>query len=311
MKKSFLLMFLVLMSLFLAVSSTNALIDSCVLNNPGQNRSVQYDNGLIRLNVTADWSQAGFNITNVTITIGSLNYTNSTVNGTGGQATSIGDFTFTVNSSQVNSDGAFSAYATCFNTTDAQQVSGFVSSSTITYTIDSTDPRIALERPQDRISLGASNGVITFEYTPTETNLGNCTLYLGGNRIKSSTSATTTPNISSGGLTKFTRNFPADNTSLTWNVECRDLAGRSANATARTISVLVSGFANVVDPSGGVTRGGKEYYVEKGKTLSVGSQGSQLHPKPTSTFLSQFGWVIALVVVAGFIYMIFKWKPKG
>lgn len=267
---------------------------------------------MFTLNATVSWT-APMNITNLTFVLVSgattTRFSNNTINGSRISPVS-GDFTINVSSSDI-AEGSYTVTIEVQNSTDGSNVGNQINSSSITFVIDRTLPSVTLERPQSGASQSPSNGVIPFDYTPTETNLGNCTFVpTSGDRV-SSTSGTTTPNVTTGIINTFRRGFTSDLT-FDWYVTCEDLAGNNVTSATRTINVLTTGFTNVVDASGKSSSGGKEYYVEGGKTLSVSSTPSKgLPPAPKSGFVQQYAWVVLLLIAVGVIYLIFKWNPKG
>ena len=321
MKKLIILPLIFILSLIsaLAILDANTIGVNITLNFPTNNSYNSSGNSVtnLRLNASVAWvgGANGMNVSNGTFVFASGTNVTNFYNGTASlngtlTTTSTGDFFFNISYGNL-SEGTYDVHFVIYNETTAPvSTTNQINSSKIRFTIDRTTPVIALERPQNAISLTPSNGFIIFEYTPTETNLGNCSLFLGNNRITASTSGTINSNVSTGQINKFSQSFKGDNASLSWNVECVDLAGLRANGTSRTVNVLSSGFSNIVGAGGGVTTSaGKEYLVEGGKTLAVGSQ-NQLPVVKKGTFLKQYGWLIALVAVVAILYMMFIWKPK-
>lgn len=307
----FLLMLLPVMAVLDADTDLVNITLNFPINNVYNSSGVDNDVYFI-LNATVNYAPP-MNLTNVSfiLFVGTnyTRYTNSTINGSRTVAGSLGDWIFNI-SAQNLSEGSYTVVAEAHNSTEWSNPQTAINSSSITFTIDRTAPVIALERPQNGISLTPQEGNIRFDYRPTEVNLGNCSLYLAGRRAQSSTSGTTSPNVSTGSTNSFTTRFGGNNQSLSWNVECVDLAGLRANATARTINVLAVGFSNIVSPGGAVSSsGGKEYLVVDGKTLAVGNT-NQMPAKKDSRFLQQYGGWIALLAVAGLIWLMWKWKPK-
>ena len=263
MKSKIITSLLSVLLILMFAMQTNAKIDSCTLNNPAAR---QYDNGQIKLNVTAIWSGngvAGFNVTNATITIGTTTYSNSTVNGSqtntsGSQSVGKGDFTFTVNASDVLSDGARTTYATCWNSTNAAATDNSLNSTSITYTVDTQSPIITIQQPAQGETVSAKGtGKVLIDYTPTDTNLGNSSYYINGVLQSSSISGTTSPNITSGSRKNtFTKFFGTNNNTITLIVEITDLAGRKTNSSTTTFNVFREGSAEpakvFVTPSGEV-----------------------------------------------------------
>lgn len=325
MKKSIFLLSILFLFLVIIIQDVYAILDAdtnltnITLNYPAINNTYNFSTGgvRLRLNITVAWTTP-MNITNVTWFLIRGTNTTTFINATNGStiingtrtSTTTGDFVINITFGDI-AEGNYNVIVEVRNDSDARSVETAINSSRVSFVIDRTPPVINLERPQDRISLSPTEGKIVWEYTPTETNLGNCTLFLGGNRQQSSTSGTIFPNVTTGVINKFGTRFSSDNTSLIWLVECTDLAGQRANSSSRTINVMTTGFTNVVDASGRATTGGKEYFVKEGKTLSVGSPTTKLPPKKESTFISTFGWLIALVLVAVVIYLSFIWKPKS
>lgn len=293
MKKIISLSILSLFLITLFSLSVNAL--TCTLNNPTDK---QYDNGVIMLNVSTVRS-TDENVTNVTWTIGTSVFVNDTINGTNSSSTT-GDFTYTLVASDL-ADGSFTAYASCYNSTlNADHHANVSTNSTsITYTVDTINPAISLNKPNKGQKVAIKGGGdIKFKYTPTETNLGNSTLYLDGKAVKSSTSVTTVPNITSGEVNEFSYFFKGNNNSVTFIIELTDLAGLKTNSSTYTFSVFTDGS------------------IPKEKIIDRGGQPLPSQPvtqKPfavgegVGSFVGRWWWAIAIVIaVAGFIY----WKEK-
>ena len=266
------------------------------------------------VNITVAFSSAsaGMNITNITyVFTQGTNVTlffNNTINGSR-TSTKAGDFTIQNLSFGNLSEGTYDFHVVVWNTSTSGYSNAFtINSSKITFVLDRTSPSIVLERPSSGQTLTPSNQFITFEYTPRDTNFGNCSIYAGGRKQTSSTSGTTNSNVSSGGLNKFSLKFTGDNASMPWLVECMDLAGNVANSSANTLNVLVSGSSNVVLPSGQVISGaGQEYIVDsQGRTIAVSN--SQTTPQGGGN--NAFAWIAGIAVVAVILYFVLIWKPK-
>ena len=240
----------------------NAIAINCTMNVPHANI---FDDGTLNItfNVTANWEGAAQNVTNVTWTVGGTSvFSNTTVNGTlpktdGGGTAGSGGFTFTINSSNLSS-GGLTAYATCYNSTSALDGSVSRNSSSITYNVDRTNPLVTVQAPRQGETIAAKGtGLATISYTPTDSNLGNSSLFINNFIVKSSTSATATSNLTSGSTqNSFTMVFASNNNSNTLKVEIKDLAGRKTNSSEITFSMFREGSAEpvtvFVTPSGEV-----------------------------------------------------------
>lgn len=306
---------ILMFALMLIPISVFAVISTVTLNQP-TNNVYNFSNSTadIVLNATIVWTDPT-NVSNVTFifTNGAtvFRFTNSTTNGSRTSVTT-GDFTFNISSSALT-EGVYTVVAEARNMTDTAITGNALNSSSVSFGIDRTYPIISLSRPQDRTSQSPNSGVIIFEYTPTELNLGNCTISVSaGGGGRSTTSGTTSPNITSGAVNTFKLPYASDVKDIIWAVSCRDLAGLVGNSSSRTLSVLSSGYSNIVGSGGDLTTSANaEYLVESGKTLSVGSSANTgMPPKKESTFLGQYGWIFLLVLAVFVLYLIFKWKPK-
>lgn len=233
--------------LLIVLPLADARINSCALNIPAAN---QFDNGLIKLNGTAIWD-SGNNLTNVTFTVGTSIFSNFTINGTSTNSTAgakalKGDFTFTISSSNVPTDGAYTTYATCYNETTASNGGTALNSSSLTYTIDTIKPGIMLNEPYGGSTVIPNNDVVTFKYTPASSNLGNCSLHINNVNVKSSTSGTTSSNVSQDNANTFLNAFTNDNNSVRAVVECVDLAGLVGDSNNITFNVLKGAISPAV-----------------------------------------------------------------
>lgn len=253
------LILLSLLFVFFLLPNMNAI--NCTMNVPDANI---FDIGTLNLtvNVTANWEGAAQNVTNATVTIGTVTFNNGTVNGTlpktdGGGTAGKGDFTFTINSSAL-STGSLTAYATCYNSTSALDGSTSRNSSSVTYTVDRTNPLVTIQNPAQGQTVSAKGtGRVQIDYTPTDTNLGNSSFFINNLIVSSSTSGSTSPNITSGSpKNSFSTVFGSNNNSITLKVLIRDLGGRETNSSEVTFSVFRAGAAEpvtvFVTPSGEV-----------------------------------------------------------
>ena len=163
----------------------------------------------MKFNATVRWNTGTLNITNVSFvfTSGSERFvfTNTTPNGTrnGGAAGLSGDFGYTIAASSLTANLQYTVRVEIRNTTNLGN-DGAVNSSFILYTMDSSAPVVQISSPLKGSTVIPSSDVVTFEYTPTDANFGNCSLSLNNNVAKASASDGVSPNISSGVLNRFT-----------------------------------------------------------------------------------------------------------
>ena len=278
-------------------------ITSCTLNDPAD--STYFDDGsrnlLVNVTAISDGGTNAGNITNVTITFGSVVFSNATANGTrtnvtAGATAIQADFTFTIASSSL-SEGALTVYATCYNLTDATLPANSRNSTSRTYTVDLKNPAVTLSKPNNRQTVSVKGGgLVVFEYTPSDTNLGNATHYLNGQRYQSSTSGTTTTNITSGAINRFRSRYSSNNLSSQWIIEITDLSGRKTNSSEFTFKVFAQGSPEAqtvfVTPSGEVI---KSPAKPKGKAITT-----PFFAGNTSGLLSNpFVWGTIIVAAVG------------
>ena len=215
---------------------------------------------LALLNATVKWNANTKNITNVSFIFISgtsrFVFTNTTLNGTGGAiaGSQNGSFTYAINVNNLTPNLVYTVRVEVRNSTELGN-DGAVNSSPVTFTLDSISPLITINLPNSGETVAAKGtGLVTFEYTPTEINLGNSTLYIDGQPVKSSLSSTTSPNVTTGARNRFTNMFSANNNSRTFIIELTDLAGQKINSSSRTFGVFVQGAADpvtvFVTPSG-------------------------------------------------------------
>mgnify|MGYP001611021593 FL=1 len=272
--------------------------------NHTYNRSLT-DAGYIIVNVSVGWS-APTNITNITLYVingeNISKFYNHTTNGS--RSTTLGgDFRINISLSE----GTYTLIAEAAN---VSEIDGsdykFLNSSPIIFTFDKTFPVASLERPHNKEGVTPSDGIITLEYTFTEANAGNSTLYVDGARIKSSTSGSINPNVSTGLTNKFTRRYAADDSSESWLIEITDLAGNKANSSASIYSVIYSGGeiqTRAFTPSG-------QPIPNQADVQKAQAQGRPLSVSPPKTtgsgfigFLMGWWWVILIFIVVGmYIY---------
>ncbi len=311
-----LLMLIVLSSL--AYSATNDMVAANItINFPTDlsYTSITGINTLPLLNATVRWNANTKNITNVSFifTNGATRFvfTNTTMNGTGGliEGNLRGDFLFNISANNLTPNLAYTVRVEIRNSTEIGN-DGAVNSSAITYTLDSISPTITINQPNSgEIVSAKGTGIVDFRYTPSDINLGNSTLYFDGQPAKSSTSATTSSNITSGTRNTFRHDYPVNNNSMAFIIEITDLAGNKVNSTSRTFSVFVQGAAEPVTvfvtpsgerisspakPKGKLTQTG----ISFGKIGNVGNAGNILS--------NPFVWGGVIIAAVG----LFIWKQN-
>ena len=306
MKKLILVLLIVIIAMFSLQSF--AVIDSCILNNPVQN---QYDNGQIRLNATAVWSKAGNNVTNVTFTFvtGSTTTTlaNGTVNGTrtnttgqvGAGTVGTGDFTYTLSANDITENAYTEVYATCYNKTVFAAVDSLVSTAVTNYAEDTTNPAVAISAPLSGSTVVPNNNIVTFEYTPADTNLANCTLSLNNQLISRTTSDVASSNATKSSINRFTQNFNADNSSVRAAIRCIDLAGLATAGNVQnnfTFNVLLGATSPAVkalqqQQSGG----GSDFIQSQGSGFSVANAAANLGL--SQNHFEKYGFIYAISIV--------------
>mgnify|MGYP001559378677 CR=1 FL=1 len=291
---------IMIFTIALAISST-ALISSVTINYPYTNQYNSSSTGSFVLNATAVWTDPT-NVTNMTFWFKTgdtyTKYINSTVNGSRTSVTT-GDFIVNISASAL-SEGAYTITAEARNSSDTITPSSSMNSSPITFTIDRTSPSVALNRPNDRSSITPANKVITFEYTPTDTNFGNCTLYISTVADSKATSDTTTPNVTNGAVNSFAKTYTADDSSESWYVSCKDLAGQTTNSATRTFNVIAFGGSPIEVTVGG----GVPTTIPQQKPLAI-AQVTKI-ASDTQNILKQWAMPLVIIIVALLIFAVFK-----
>jgi len=288
--------FAILMLTSIMLPSVLATIETCSINIPINNH---YQAGTLVLNASATWRSESAtidnNVTNVSFAVGSNTYWNASINGTatnttGNAGVAGGDFTFKIATSSL-SDGAYTVTATCYNDTAGGAVNSLDSSSR-TLNIDNTNPINRITFPTSGLSVGVTNDQISITHIPSETNLGNATLYLNGAVDQSDTSLT------SGIDNIFTKSYTADDSSEVAIVEITDLAGNKINSSSVTFSVIQSGGSVIVtSSSGGVSQGNTLIPTQSVGTSVMATQKVQ----KVKSFINQYQAVIGIVLIVGVI----------
>ena len=148
----------------------------------------------------------------------------------------------------------------------------------VTYTEDATPPSVTLNSPDDFYQTGA--GYVSFNYTPTDANLDNCTLYFGN-------STTFGPNITytspvSGSENNFSVYVQPG--LYLWNVMCSDVANNTAFAASNyTLNVTQP---DLVVESGSVVF--SDYKPKEGALVNVNATISNEGLTTAENFAVQF-----------------------
>ena len=321
MKNKFFLPIITLLTLFSL--SSFAMLDSetdyvnitIVLptNNSYNSSGASVTNFLLNATVQRQGGANGMNLSNGTFyfILGTniTKYINTTINGSQ-SSTAAGNSSFTFNISYGNlSEGTYTVYFVVRNETTAP-VSNIneINSSKIAFTIDRTNPLITLQRPITGSSVTPSANILTLEYTPIDTNFGNCSLFINGVRQTSSTSNTFTPNVSSGVINRFYTNYSSSDSSESWLIECRDLAGLVSNSTASTYNVAFGTASSyIVGGNGQPTPVPTQQGTPPSNIPNQITEGTQ---QVTNKLKQNAGFVVFIVLVAvgGLIYWINKQK---
>lgn len=300
----FILSAMLIMLLALASVSFAATADmqaaNITVNYPSSDTfNASINNDSIRLNATVRWSvEKATNITNVTwyFTAGSTTYSfnNATINGTAAPGTARGDFIFTVSPQNLTANTAFTVKVEIKNSTDVGN-DGAVNSSSFTFTLDSNNPGLTLNNPTNGETVIPSDGLLSFFYTPSDTNLANATLYVNGARDSRATSNGIGPNATNSAVNVLKSRYAASG-STTWRIELTDLAGNKFNSTARTLNVvLASEGGSPIVGSGSSASGG----------VFVGPKAFGLQNRPS--FLERN---LVWIILGGIAIFIYKGRRK-
>lgn len=317
MKKLMILIIAVFLFSIAGVYAAN--ITTCTLVNPSTN---QYDNGVIKLNATAIWNTASLNttdsVTNVTFIFygnGTTTvFSNSTANGTRTNATAgatalTAQYTFTLTNADLADNAAYSAVASCYDNTTDTSAKRALNSSVAAYTIDTLAPSVAITNPLSGSTVVPNNNIVTFEYTPTDANLANCSLSLNNALEQASTTGTTSPNVSSGSINRFKNQFGADNTSVRVAITCVDLAGLDAGSNNFTFNVLLGAVPLAVRQAQAAAAAGGSPLPIKNQPSTAGQRFSAaLSPSAGSSHFQQYGWMYVVgILLFGGLAIKLKW----
>ena len=221
----------------------------------------------------------------------SLSFTNSTRNGTAAAGGLAGDFTFRIQPDDLTANLAYQVKAEVRNSTELADVGASVNSSYADYTLDSSLPSTLISIPLSGSTVVPTANTVTFEYTPSDTNLGNCSLHINNVNVKGSTSPNLIPNVTVGIINRFTNRFGADNNSVRVAIPCIDLAGNSGTSQNFTFNVLLGGISPAIRQA---QSGGSGFL----QSQSQPSQGgfSITPPSVSSTHLEQYGWAYFIAI---------------
>ena len=311
MKKAILLM-LVMAIAIMAVSTVNAemLAGNITFRYPTNNMYNASSSVTVRLNASVNWTSPT-NLTNVSFIFSkngnSTYFINNTVNGSRTTAVK-GDFTVDISLGTL-AEGTYTVVAEIKNdSSTSTQPSNSVNSSSITFVIDRSNPSVSISSPYTGSTVLPSGGnIVTFDWTPSDTNFGNCSLHLNNQLVKSRTSGTTGANFSSGSLSRFDSQFSSDNSSVRVAINCIDLAGLmtgSNTANNFTFGVITSGFspaqrqAIAAAASGGGGGGSPQASQSGGFTAAVQNTTNTVK---TSFQKWAWAWIIGGVIVLGLL----------
>lgn len=301
------IMLLAMMSIVHAATDANVLAINITILTPPDSDSYYNKTSTIRLNASVAHI-IPMNITNLTfyLTTGSniTKVTNYTVNGTNTNPTT-GTFTFTLVTGHLY-DGSYTVIAEARNTSDIEADSFAVNSSSTSFIIDSVSAGIAVTNPLQGSTVVPNSNIVTFDYTPTEPNLGNCTLRLNSQNAKSSSSATTVPNVTTGVNQRFTQYFSADNSSVAAVVRCEDLAGNIGDSSSFTFNVLLGGISPAIRQQQIAASGGSSSLLQQQQKSFTAVPTSALNMQ---SHLQMYAWiyVVLIVAVGALIWKFKKW----
>lgn len=252
------------------------------------------------LNATVLWMDP-VNITNVTFYFVSgantTMFVNSTINGSrdmGGETQYNGSFTYNISLSQL-SEGTYTVIAEARNVSDITEPSSSINSSPMIFVIDRYGSAAILNSPNNGETMIPENNLITFFYTPTDSNLGNISLYVDDTETTKATSDNRNPNASVNDVNRISSDFSTSG-EKTWYIRTTDLAGNTADSSSRTINVITAseGGMPITDSKGGVISG----LALAGKPI-VGEAGTW--------FQSNLIWVVLIGVVLFVVAKRQKW----
>lgn len=243
------LMVLMSISAFAVITSVTINVDprTGFIANNQYNSSGASNDLSVSLNASGAWTNPT-NATNMTwIFTSSTNtyrFTNGTINGSR-SSTTTGDWTFNISISQL-AEGTYTVIAELRNSTEVSDKANSLNSSSVLFTIDRSSPGVTISTPYSGSTVVPNSNLVSFDYTPTDTNMGNCSFFLNNQNIGGSKSGTTSPNASSGLVSRFTYPFSNDNNSVRVAVNCIDLAGLRTASNAQnnfTFNVLAGALS--------------------------------------------------------------------
>ncbi len=155
---------------------------------------------------------------------------NLTMSWTNNTATNFTNVTFT-------SDGYYKWNVLCNDS--AGNTAWYLSNFTLN--IDTSAPTATLDAPSN--STWDADGTVTISYTPTDTNLANCTLY---HNFTGTWTANETNNSLTSGV-QINNTFALSDGYYMWNVMCNDSAGNSAFNSSGNFTINVDNTDPVVN----------------------------------------------------------------
>lgn len=325
MKKVILIM-MVMMALMavlaIAILDADTIGVNITLNLPTNNSYNSSGNSVTNflLNATVAFAGGanGMNVSNGTwVFAAGTNVTNfyngtASMNGSVKTTLSIGDFFFNLSYGNI-SEGTYTVHFVVYNETTAPVTNtNQINSSKVQFTIDRSGGSVVISTPLSGSTVVPNANVVTFEYTPVETNLGNCSLNLNNQLVKSSTSGTITPNVTSGVLQRFYQPFGDDNLTVRLAIRCIDLAGNpsiSSQLNNFTFNVLIGGMSPAVRQQLASGGGGGFMPQKQQPTFSGVRLGSNAAVRQASTHLQTWAWAY-VITIAGILIYAYRKKFK-
>lgn len=305
-------LFLVFAIMAVLSLSANALMNTdCSFNNPVNNQFNKSTSADFILNCSVTWT-APTNITNMTYWFipasnnTPYSYTNNTINGSRTTTTS-GDFLIRINTNDFAA-GRYTVIAETQNATDRADPATSRNSSAITIGIDNSIPGVRIINPLSGSSVLPSGNEVTFQYIPDDANIANCSLSLNSQEVKSDTTGTINPNVTTGATGSFRYKFESDNASVRVAIRCEDLAGQFTTSNSQnnfTFNTILGGVTAAMKQS--ASSGAATGIISDPKFSSLPS--NKLVSQPVSqTFIEKYAWVAAIAVILFAAFAIkFKW----
>ena len=314
MKKTIILLIALLIMVFASQNVYAEMIaGNITIRYPSTNVYESSSTSGVILNVSMNWTTAT-NITNMTFIFtnggNSTRFSNTTVNGTGqNTGAAKGDFTYNLGLGNL-SEGIYTVVAEAHNETDnTGSSSNRINSSSVIFTIDRTNPSVSISSPYSGSSVLPSGGnIITFDYTPKDSNFGNCSLFLNNQLEARATSNVAGSNVTNNAVNRLTRIFNNDNNSVRVAVNCIDLSGLRTSSNSLnnfTFNVLATGFTPaqkqaIAAEASGSGGGGSPQASQQSSGFTAAAQNTANTVK-TSFQQWAWAWIIGIVIVFGLI----------